>query len=150
MECKKIINLLDNEVIQQSKFGTKNRGEIIDDARGTYNRSRQTKLKSKTVKPSICDYSDGWIWNCEGDKKITEAGANATTVRQGNEKNKQVIHKNCALFNNCISKVNNNQVDNTKDLHIVILIYNLIQYSYDTQKHWKIYGSITKMIQMIT
>ena len=47
----------------------KNRVEIIDDACGTYNRSRQTKLKSKMVKSSICDYSDGWIWNCEGDNK---------------------------------------------------------------------------------
>ena len=69
----------------------------------------------------------------KGTIKITEAGANAT-VRQGNEKNKQVIHKNCALFNNCVSKVNNNQVDNTKELHIVILMYNLIRYSYDTTK----------------
>ena len=61
--------MLDNEVIQPSKFGTKNRVEITDDARRTYNRSRQTKLKSKMVEPSICDYSDEWIWTCEGDNK---------------------------------------------------------------------------------
>ena len=69
----------------------------------------------------------------KGTIKITKSGADAA-VRQENEKSKQVIYKTCALFNNCISKVNNNQVDNTKDLHIVILMYNLIGYSYDIAK----------------
>ena len=40
MEYEKIINLIDNEVMQPSKFGTKIRVETIDNARGTYNRSR--------------------------------------------------------------------------------------------------------------
>ena len=39
-----------------------------------------------------------------------------------------MIIKNFALFTNCISKTNNTQIDNGKDI-IVIPIYNLIEYS---------------------
>ena len=42
---------------------------------------------------------------------------------------KKVIFKNCAPFTNCISKINNTQLDNTKDIDIVIPMYNLIEYS---------------------
>ena len=37
--------------------------------------------------------------------------------------------KNCAPFTNCISEVNNTQVDNAKDIDIVMPMYNLIEYS---------------------
>ena len=30
---------------------------------------------------------------------------------------------------NCISEINNTQVDNTKDIDIVMIMYNLIEYS---------------------
>ena len=37
--------------------------------------------------------------------------------------------KNCAPFTNCISEINNMQVDNAKDIGIVMPMYNLIEYS---------------------
>ena len=37
--------------------------------------------------------------------------------------------KNCAPFTNCISEINNTQVDNAKDIDIVMPMYNLIEYS---------------------
>ena len=37
--------------------------------------------------------------------------------------------KNCAPFTNCISEINNTQIDNAKDIDIVIPMYNLIEYS---------------------
>ena len=43
--------------------------------------------------------------------------------------NKKVIFKNCAPFTNCISEINNTQVDNAKDTDIVMPVYNLIEYS---------------------
>ena len=46
-----------------------------------------------------------------------------------NNTNKKVIFKNCAPFINCIGKINNTQVDNAKDIDIVMLMYNLIEYS---------------------
>ena len=37
--------------------------------------------------------------------------------------------KNCATFTNYISEINNTQVDNAKDIDIVMPLYNLIEYS---------------------
>ena len=42
---------------------------------------------------------------------------------------KKVIFKNCAPFTDCISKINNIQVDNAKDIDIVMQMYNLIKHS---------------------
>ena len=41
---------------------------------------------------------------------------------------KKVIFKNWAPFPNCISEINNAQVDNAKDIDIVMLMYNSIEY----------------------
>ena len=37
--------------------------------------------------------------------------------------------KSCALFINCINELNNAQIDNAKDIDIVMSMYNLIEYS---------------------
>ena len=42
---------------------------------------------------------------------------------------KKVIFKNCASFTNCISKINNTQMDNAEYVDIVMPMYNLIEYS---------------------
>ena len=42
---------------------------------------------------------------------------------------KKVIFKNCALFTNCISKINNTQIDNAEYIDIVMPMYNLTEYS---------------------
>ena len=42
---------------------------------------------------------------------------------------KRVIFKNCAPFTNCISEINNKQVDHTQDFDLVMPMYNLIEYS---------------------
>ena len=44
-------------------------------------------------------------------------------------RNKKVIFKNCAPFTNCISKINNTQIDNAQYVDIVMPIYNLIEHS---------------------
>ena len=35
------------------------------------------------------------------------------------KKNKEVIYKNCAPFTDCISQVNNTEIDNAKDADLV-------------------------------
>ena len=45
--------------------------------------------------------------------------------------------ENCAPFTNCISRINNMQVDDSHDIDVVILMYNLIAYIDD---YWKISG----------
>ena len=51
-----------------------------------------------------------------------------------NNTNKKVIFKNCAPFTNCISEINNTDLDNTKDINIVMAMYNLIEYSDNCSK----------------
>ena len=46
-----------------------------------------------------------------------------------NNTNKKVIFKNCAPFTNCITEINNIQVDEGQDIDIVIPMYNLIEYT---------------------
>ena len=40
-----------------------------------------------------------------------------------------LLFKNCAPFIDCISEINNTQVDNAKEIDIVIPMQNLIEYS---------------------
>ena len=79
------------------------------------------------LKSSLCDNSDAYIL-VKGTITITGAGADAA-ARQADERDKGVAFKNCAPFTNCISEINNTQVDNAKDIDIVMPMYNLIEYS---------------------
>ena len=56
------------------------------------------------------------------------AGADAAT-RLVDERGKTLISKNCALFTDSFSKINNSTVDNAKDLDVVAPMYNLIKKS---------------------
>ena len=127
MEYQKIANLIDDASNQPSKFRTKNWVEINDESRGTYNVNSQIKFKTTMLKSSLCDYSDAYILVKE---KITITGAGAdAAARQADERDKGVAFKNCVLFTNCISEINNTQVDNAKDIDILMPMYNLIEYS---------------------
>ena len=79
------------------------------------------------LKSSLCDYSNAYIL-VKGTITIAGAGDNAA-ARQADERDKGVVFKNCAPFTNCISEINNTQVDNTKDIDTVMPMYNLIEYS---------------------
>ena len=77
------------------------------------------------LKSSLCDYSDAYIL-----VKGTISVNNTVALGAGaNNTNKKVIFKNCAPFSNCISEINNTQIDNAKDIDIVMPMYNLIEYS---------------------
>ena len=110
MEYQKIANLIDSTSNQPSKFRTRNWVETNDES-----------------KSSLCDYSDAYIL-VKGMITINGRGADAA-ARQANGRDKGVSFKNCAPFINCISEINNMQIDNAKDIDIVMSMYNLIEYS---------------------
>ena len=85
-----------------------------------------SKLLNNTLKSSLCDYSDAYIL-VKGTITITGAGVDVA-ARQADERDKGVAFKNCAPFTNFISEINNTQVDNAKDINIVMSMYNLIEY----------------------
>ena len=79
------------------------------------------------LKSSFCDYSDAYIL-VKGT--ITINGREGDDVaRRADERGKGVSFKNCAPFINCIGEINNTQIDNAKDIDIVMPMYNLIEYS---------------------
>ena len=130
MEYQKIVNLLDNALNQPSKFRTKNWVEINDESREIYAVNKQIKFKTSMLRSSLCDYSDAYIL-VKGNISVNNtAGANA----DANSTNKKVIFKYCAPFTDCISKINNTQVDNAKDIDTVMPMYDLIEYSNNYSK----------------
>ena len=127
MEYQKIANLIDDTPNQPSKFRTRSWVEINDESRGAYNVNSQIKFKTTILKSSLCDYSDAYIL-VKGKITIAGAGRDAA-ARQADERNKGVIFKNCAPFINCLSEINNTQIDNAKDIDVVMPMYSLIEYS---------------------
>ena len=57
-----------------------------------------------------------------------------TAAKAADRNNSQVTFENCAPFTGCISEKNNTQVDNAKDLDVIMPMYNLIEYSNDNSK----------------
>ena len=127
MQYQKIANLIDGASNQPSKFKTKNWVEINDESIATCNINSQIKFKTTMLKSSLCDYSDAYIL-VKGKTTITGAGDDAA-ARQADERDKGVAFRNCAPFTNCISEINNTQIDNCKDIDIVMPLYNLLEYS---------------------
>ena len=109
MEYQKITNLLDTESNQPSKFRTRYWVEINDESRGTYNDS-DIRFKTTILRSNSCDYTDAYIL-VNGTITITGAGDDAA-ARQADERDKDVIFKNCAPFTKCISRINNTDIEN--------------------------------------
>ena len=118
MEDQKIANLIDDTPNQPSKFRTKNWVEINDESRGAYNVNSQIKFKTTLLKSSLCDYSDA----CILVKRTISVNNSAAQGAAANNANKKEIFKNCAPFTNCISEINKTQIDNAKDIDIVMPI----------------------------
>ena len=126
MEYQKIVNFIDDYISNQpSKFRTRNWIEINDESRGAYNVNSQIKFKTAMLKSSLCDYSDAYIL-VKGTITVNNTAAQGASA---NNTNKKVIFKNCAPFTYCISEINNTQIDNAKDIDIVMPMYNLIEYN---------------------
>ena len=127
----------------KSIFRTKNYVAINDGSYGTYNagsqtnviiekkkQKKQTKFKISGIRSCLCDFSDTYIL-----VKATITVANTTAKgADPNNRNKKVIVKNLAPFNDYISEINNKKADHAKDSDVVMAMYNLIEYSDDYSK----------------
>ena len=96
--------------------------KIWAESREKDNANSQIKLKTAMLKSSLCDYSHAYIL-VKGT--ITVPNTEAADV-DATKALKKVIFKNCAPFIHCISEINNTQVDNAKDIAIVMPMHNLI------------------------
>ena len=81
-----------------------------------------TKNKITPIQRSdLCYYSDAYIV-VENIRSVT--GPNASSRR-----NKKLIFKNNAQFRSSMTKINKTFIGNAEDLDIVMLMYNLLEYS---------------------
>ena len=136
MEYQNIINLLDLTPNQPTKFRTKNWVEINDDSPGTHNLNSQIKFKTSMLKSCLCYFSDAYIL-VSGTITVTALAA------CGRNNNIQVVLKNCAPFTDFISEINNTQMNNAKDINVVMPVYNLIKYSDELLKNiWKFMATL--------
>ena len=111
---------------QPFRVRTRNWVEMNDKSRETYN-NNQIRIKNSMLRSSLCDYSDKYILF---SKTIKIAGTGADdAARRLDERNKGVIFKNCAPFNDRISGINNTNIDHARDLDLVMPMYNFIEYS---------------------
>ena len=111
MEHQKIARFLNDESNKPSKLRTRNWVEISDNVRGEYSSDNQIRFKTKMLRSSLCDYSDAYIL-VKGNITVNNTAAAAASA--ANNTNKKVILKNCAPFTNCISKINNTEMDNAE------------------------------------
>ena len=90
------------------------------------------------LKSSLCDYSDAYILVI-GTITVTELAAG------GGNNSIEGVFINCVLYTDCISKINNTQIDSAKDIDAVMPMYNLIEYS---NNYLKTSGRLWQYIEM--
>ena len=99
--------------------------EVNDKTIEAYNESNQIKIKTSMIRSSSCDYSDAYI-NVKGNIEVPNTAAQGAAP---NNTKKKVTFKNCAPFINCLSQINNTQVDQALDIDVVLFMYNFLEYS---------------------
>ena len=130
MEYDKINNLLDSESENLSKFVTRNYVNV-NSLSNTYNENKSIRFKTPMLRSDLCDYADAYILV---NGTITVAG-NQPRDRQ----NRPLILKNNAPSVSFITRINNELIEDADDLDIVMLMYNLLEYS---QNYRKTIGSL--------
>ena len=124
MEHQKILNLLNKA--NDSKFVPRKWNIVNDQSNANYDAGNESIYDTEVLKSNPCDYNDAYIlvrYN------ITVTAAPAT----------QVSFRNCTPFTKCITKSDRTTIDDVEDLHLVIPMYNLIEYS---SNHSETIGSL--------
>ena len=114
MDHQNMLNLL-NEA-NDSKFVARKWNIVNDQSNANYDVGNEIIYNTEVLKSNLCDYNDAYI-SVRGD--ITISGHQVI----------QLAFKNCAPFTKCITKIDGATKDDTEGLDLVMLMYNLIEYS---------------------
>ena len=140
MEYDKINNLLlseDNESEQLSKFVTREY-VIVNSLLDTCNENKSIRFKTPMLRSNLFDYSDAYIL-VKGKIVVTAPGVNNNANNIRDKRNRPVVLKNNAPFVSCITRINGKLIEDADDLDIVMLMYNLLEYS---KNYGKTIGSL--------
>ena len=127
MEFQKIANFLDTTSDDKDlpRFVAKKWIEVYDQPEKDYNLNQEIRIKTSMLRSDLCNFSDAYI---------VVQGTITVINPDGGKRNKAAAFKNNAPFINCISKTNGVQIDNAEDLDVVMLMYNLLEYSKNYRK----------------
>ena len=130
MEYDKINNLLLSEESEKlSKFVTREYVSV-NSLSNTYNENNSIRFKTPMLRSDLCDYADGYIL-VNGTITVT-ANAGANNIR--NKKNRPLILKNNTSFVLCITRINNQLIEDADNLDIIMSVYNILEYSKNYRK----------------
>ena len=125
MEYDKINNLLGSESENLSRFFTRDYVRV-NGLSNMYDENKSIRFKTPMLRSDLCDYADAYILV---NGIITVAG-NQPSDRQ----NRPLILKNNAPFVSCITRINNELIEDADDLDIVMPMHNLLEYSKNYRK----------------
>ena len=108
-----------------SRFITKKWTEVYDQSKRNYSPNKEIRINTSMFRSNLCNYSNAYI--------IVEWDITVTNPNNA-KRNKAVAFKNNAPFINCIWKINGIKIENAEDLDVVILMYNLLEYSKNYKK----------------
>ena len=119
MEHHKTSKLLNDSAV--SKLVTIKWIEINNLSGGQFSVKKNVRFKTSILRSDLCDYSDAYI--------VVKGRISVIGNNNANKRNKKLNFKNNALFTSCISKIDNTFVGNAEDFDIVMMMYNLLEYS---------------------
>ena len=132
MEFQKMTNFVDkaSDNKELRKFVTRKCIEVYYQSKENYDVNKEIRIKTSMLRSDLFDFSDAYI--------IVKGTITVTNPNDA-KRNKAVAFKNNAPFINCISKIDGLKIDNAEDLDVVMLMYNLLEYS---KNYRKITGSL--------
>ena len=94
----------------------------------------KTTTKTPMLRSNLCDYSDAYIL-VKDTITVTAPGVNNNANNIRDKRNRPLILKNNAPFVSCITRIDGELIEDANDLDIVILMYNLLEYSKNYRKN---------------
>ena len=119
MKHYKISKSLNDSTV--SKFVTRKWVKANDLSGGQYSVNKNIMFKTPMLRRNMYDYSDANI--------VVKGRITLESSHINNSANKNQAFKNNPQFRSCILKMINTFMDNTKDLAIMMPLYNLLEYS---------------------
>ena len=92
------------------------------------------------LRSDLCDFNDAYI---------VMKGNYTLEGNDANKRNKDLAFRNNAPFINGISEINGVNIDNIKDLDVLMPMYNLLEYSKNYKKQQGVCGIMIEMNQVI-
>ena len=127
MEYDKINNLLGSESENLSNFVTREYVRV-NSLSNTYDENKSMRFETPMLRSDLCDYADAYIL-VNGTTSITSQN---NVIRD--KKDRPLILKNNAPIISCITRINGELIEDADDLDIVMLMYNLLEYSKNYRK----------------